>query len=209
MRNLIAAVVLSIVLSPAMAFAESTLDLYYGRVSTDPAIFTHTDSGGFTISTTDEFADRPAFGIRANNWFANHPNLGVSFDLSYFRPDGEVTAVDTLPLALLLSIRAPAPSTYPTRGNWFVYFSAGPALYMFDVHARLPFDYTFKGLGADFGLDARAGINWKVSDKMAIFVEYRHTRFDVDGTYEDFFGWVQESITMEIESDHINFGISF
>jgi opacity protein-like surface antigen len=209
MRKVIYITVFLLALSAHSAAAESSIDLYFGQVSTDSNQFTHTDSGGSVFSTTDSFSERPAFGIRASNWFASNPNLGIAFDLSYFRPDGEITAVDTLPLSLLLSIRVPAGEIYQARSKWFLYFSAGPALYLFDMHARLPYGDTFKGLGADMGLDARAGINWKASENTAIFIEFRHTRFDVDGTYEDFFGWSQESITMDIESNHINFGLSF
>ena len=209
MRYLVAVVMLLVAMSSSQASAESTFDLYYGQVSTEQGTFTYTDSGGFSVSTTDNFSERPAFGMRATNWFTGNPNLGIAVDMSYFRPEGQVTSVDTLPLSLLFAIRAPAGPTFPTRGNGFVYFSAGPSLFFFDVHARLPFDDTFKGLGADVGLDARAGINWRVTDDMAFFVEYRHTRFEVDGTYVGFFGWGSETITMEIESDHINFGISF
>ena len=209
MRKTALVAVFFLVASVHSASAESSIDLYFGQVSTDSNQFTHIDSGGFVFNTTDSFAERPAFGIRASNWLTSNPNLGIALDFSYFRPDGEVTAVDTLPLSLLLSIRVPNREAYQSRGKWFLYFSAGPALYLFDMHARLPYGDTFKGLGADLGLDARVGINWKISEKTAVFVECRHTRFDVNGTYEDIFGWVQESIAMDIESDHINFGLSF
>jgi len=209
MKKLLTMVLLLLTTLPAAAWAESSFDLYLGRVNTDPGTFTYTDSGGFTVSTTDNFSERPTFGMRAANWFAGTPNLGIAMDLSYFRPAGEVTSVDTLPLSLLFSIRASTGPTFPSPGKGFVYLSAGPSLFMFDVHARLPFDDTFKGLGADFGLDARAGINWRVTDTMALFIEYRHTRFEVDGTYVGYFGWGRETITMEVESDHFNIGISF
>lgn len=209
MKTIICVMLLGCCLLPAPVRAESSFDIYLGQVSTDTNRFTHTDSGGFTFSTSDSFDDGRAFGIRACNWAASHPALGLALDFSYFRPDGEVTAVDTLPLSLLFSLRAPSGSSGFAPPRSFFYLSLGPSLVLFDMHARLPVGDTFKGLGADLGLDARAGIKWRISGNAAFFIEYRHTRFDVDGTYEDVFGWVRESIAMTIESDHVNFGFSF
>lgn len=107
-------------------------------------------------------------------WFGQGAPVGLALDVSYFRPSEELHVA---PVSLLLFVRLPQP-----QEGWRpeLYAGAGPGLFVsvLDIDLDPPVNHRYADVSADLGLDVRAGLAWKVSQVLAMFIEYRFTHVE-------------------------------
>jgi opacity protein-like surface antigen len=200
----LAALVLA--LTPRAARAEWFLDAYAGWSMTERLDI---DIRGFSVpgvrvraSLLDvEPEDSPLFGVRAGYWFGFLPEVGLGLDVFYFQPDirrQRVTATASVSGRILdepISVAAAGPVRIPSadlpavvvagdlllrwrflqtpdipHGRLQPYLTLGPALLITD-----PDDY-----GTTLGLKVGGGLAWQLHRRLAVFAEYRFTRFTPD-----------------------------
>lgn len=149
----------------------------------------------------------PLGGVRAGYWFGFAPELGLAMDAFYFRPDvraqrvrarASVTAPTSLTGELFdepVTLSATGPTRIPSaeihagvlslevmvrwrllkapefpHGRVQPYLLVGPAALITD-----PEDF-----GVSIGFIAGAGVAWHLTRHLALFGEYRFTRFTPD-----------------------------
>jgi opacity protein-like surface antigen len=130
------------------------------------------------VSATDEVDYSTSFtvGVRVGYWFASAPWLGLALDISYLKPDPDLTM---FPISTLVMLRAPLLKSdeFP-HGRIQPYLGGGPGLFVTylatDLGAELggPANDT----SVDIGFDVRGGIAFQITREFAIFTEYRFTR---------------------------------
>jgi cytochrome c oxidase assembly factor CtaG/opacity protein-like surface antigen len=196
---------LSLVLlaTPAVASAEWFVDAYAGWSMTERA---DVDVGGISVAGVPvraslldvEPEDSPLFGVRAGYWFGFLPEVGLGVDVFYFRPDvrrQRVTATGTVSGRILdepLSVTVAGPVTIASadlpavvvggdlllrwrflqtpdipNGRLQPYITLGPALLVTDSD----------DLGTTLGFKVAGGFAWQFHRRLAVFGEYRFTRF--------------------------------
>jgi opacity protein-like surface antigen len=150
-----------------------------------------------------ELDDFTSYGLRIGRWFEAVPGFGLAVDLFRFAPDvstqtvrGSATAdlhgtIDDIPIniragvngrvrlgnvdipptiavsSLEVMLRRPllTSSAFP-NGRLQPYISAGPALLLTDIKPDVA-----------LGVKAGAGLVWRLSERIALFGEYRFTHF--------------------------------
>lgn len=178
-----------LVAAPAQASAEWFFDLYAGYAWTENSDLTITriNNAGVAIRTElldVEFDRSPVGGIRAGYWFGFAPFLGLGLDAFYFRPDiptqrarvkGSFVATtlnhEDVPAAVVgldLLLRWPLITSpdFP-YGRVQPYLTVGPSALISD-----PDDF-----GTSVGFKIGSGIAWQVTRHVAVFGEYRFTRY--------------------------------
>jgi opacity protein-like surface antigen len=194
---------LALVLWPDPARAEWFLDAYAGRSMTERTDIRIRDVSvaGVTVraSLLDvEPEDSPLYGLRAGYWFGALPEVGLGVDVFHFRPDirrQRVIATAAVSGRLFdepISVTAAGPVTIPSadlpavvvaadvllrwrflrsadipHGRLQPYLTLGPAFLVTD-----PDDY-----GTTLGFKVAGGLAWQLLRHLAIFGEYRFTRF--------------------------------
>lgn len=162
---------LTLLALPSMASAEWFLDGYVG------ASLTH--KGDFTFEAFDAEQERDAeykssavFGVRVGRWLEALPWLGVAGELSYFRPSADILVFPIT--ALVLARYGFLPDDEFKEGRLHVYGGLGGGLFITHLDGFLG---RFEGsdTSADFGLDTRLGVSYRVESSWAIFAEYRFT----------------------------------
>jgi opacity protein-like surface antigen len=192
----------------APAWAEWSFDVYMGG-----AFF---PNGDFTLenatSETADFKDTFVVGGRLGYWFQSVPYLGVAFDVSYLatEPSGGALrdAFDEVDLnRVLLSglarlrLQLLRSRTVP-QGHLEPYVAVGPLLSVAKLDVKVDDD-----TNTDIGLDARAGLNFRISRLIGVFAEYRLTwvdqtfRFSIDG--------VRSTVETDPTTHHLLGGLSF
>ncbi len=147
--------------------------------------------------------DFTPFGLRIGRWFETAPNIGLALDIFRFAPDVSVQTVRSsttgtftgdingtpinirvgintpvkvgdlnlpatvaiTPLELMLRLPLLTSSELP-HGRLRPYVSAGPALLLTDIKPEVA-----------LGIQAGAGLVWQLSQRIALFGEYRFTHF--------------------------------
>jgi opacity protein-like surface antigen len=199
-------VALVLVSTPGTGRAEWFLDAYAGWSTTERLDI---DIRGFSIpgvrvraSLLDvETEDSPLFGVRAGYWLGVLPEVGLGLDVFYFRPDirrQRVTATASVSGRIFgepISVSAAGPVDIPSadlpavviagdlllrwrflqtpdvpNGLLQPYLALGPALLVTD-----PDDY-----GTTLGLKVGGGLASQLHRRLALFAEYRFTRFTPD-----------------------------
>lgn len=161
------------------------------------------------VTVTDEvdYSNTFTVGLRVGYWFDSAPWLGLALDLSYFRPDPDVTV---FPVSALLLLRVPLLTSeeFPS-GRIQPYIGGGPAMFASSFAGDLGSDLGGRtsDTSFDIGLDARAGITFLFTPDFGIFFEYRMTRvspewnlrvLDMDAT-----------VKTDLNSHHVVGGITF
>jgi opacity protein-like surface antigen len=208
---------------PTFAWAEWFLDVYGGESSTkDASVTAEITSYGIAMATTTrsrtekvDFDVSFMMGGRLGYWFEKLPWLGVSFDLSYFKAEGEKAEFDVVPLSLLLMLRCPLfkNENFP-KGKLQPYAGVGPGYFFTNsrVNFRPALQDSVSGSSGEVGFDLRAGLAWQFHKHWAIFGEYRYTDVKIDFTQEDFlplFSGTDESMKTHLNTNHFFAGISY
>jgi opacity protein-like surface antigen len=200
---------------PLDASAEWFIDLFAGHTWTERSDLglTRIDRSGTAVRQElldVEFDGSAVAGVRAGYWFGFAPLLGLGVDAFFFRPDiptqlvrakgsavPVVLAGEDVPAAVVgldLFLRWPllASTDFP-HGRLQPYVTAGPSALITD-----PEDF-----GTSLGFKLGAGAAWHVTRRIALFAEYRFTRF----TPEVDTGNVRYET--DLNSHHVVGGISF
>jgi len=207
---------------PTLAGAEWFLDVYGGESTTQDARVTaevtrYSIFGSLSQSDAEEIDFDSSFTIggRLGYWFEKLPWLGVSFDVSYFKAEGEKAEFDVVPLSLLLMLRCPLfkNENFP-KGKLQPYAGAGPGYFFTNSRAnfRPALQDSVSGSSGEVGFDLRAGLAWQFHKHWAIFGEYRYTDVKIDFTQEDFlplFSGTDESMKTHLNTNHFFAGISY
>ncbi len=208
---------------PTFAWAEWFLDVYGGEASTkDASVTAEITSYGIVMATTTrsrtekvDFDASFTMGGRLGYWFEKLPWLGVSFDVSYFKAEGEKAEFDVVPLSLLLMLRCPLfkNENFP-KGKLQPYAGVGPGYFFTNsrVNFRPALQDSVSGSSGEVGFDLRAGLAWQFHKHWAIFGEYRYTDVKIDFTQEDFlplFSGTDESMKTHLNTNHFFAGISY
>jgi len=129
-----------------------------------------------TVADAVNYSTTYAFGLRAGYWFDSARWLGLAVDLSYIRPDPDLTV---FPLSTLLMLRVPLLTSdeFPS-GRVQPYLGGGPGLFMSHFAGDLGSDLGGRtsDTSIDVGLDVRGGITFLFTREFGFFAEYRMTR---------------------------------
>jgi len=212
------------------AWGEGFFDLYVGATKNNRAdvnVSETTSSGTTSASASIDLPSSTEFGIRVGAWGDSTYNwLGMGIDLGYLHADGPGVDIDAFPMSILLALRAPLfPTPDRPGGRLQPYAMAGVSLYITDVSVQLdgmggssyqmswPWPYSFNSSSTDkvYGPYLAAGLSWQAARNLAVFGEYRYTRFDVgfDTTDSFLFPTANGRVDTTIRSDRILFGISY
>jgi opacity protein-like surface antigen len=211
------------VMIPKISTAEWFLDVYGGKSTTQHASVSAevTSYGLFMATTTTSHTEKVdldssfTMGGRLGYWSEKLPWLGVSFDLSYFKAEGEKAEFDVVPLSLLLMLRWPLfkSENFP-KGKLQPYAGVGPGYCFTDsrVNFRPTLQHSVSGSSGEIGFDVRAGLAWQFHKHWAIFGEYRYTDVKIDLKQEDYlaiFSGTDESMKTHLKTNHFLAGISY
>ena len=163
-----------------------------------------------------DFDSDVTLGLRTGVWLESYPQFGLAVDLSYFNSDANNANFSVVPISFLLMARMPVmvSAKFP-NGRMQPYLAVGPSLMLYDFEI----DVTPVGgrkideNSESLGFDLRGGLLWQVTDKIAIFTEYRYTHLEVDFDADDSY-WILPSLyELEVETDldthHVLMGMSF
>ena len=140
----------------------------------------------------------------------------------YIRADGPGVDIDAFPFSLLLALRAPLfPTPDRPGGRLQPYAMAGVSFYIVDISAQvdgmggssLKGSWPVLGGSGDkvWGPYLAAGLAWQLARNLAIFGEYRYTKFDVgfDTTNSIILPTMNGRVDTTVTSDTLLFGLSF
>ena len=209
---------------PMTSSAEWMTGGYLGYSVSDDEDISLNANGVRQGTTQFDFDDSFTLGYRLGYWFESAPWLGISGDISYFRPDvefdficagsgpcnedqsfilGETGKFDIIPITPLLMLRIPlaADETFP-KGKFQPYVAAGPGIFFssWDIN-------NFDDSDARIGWDARAGIAAMVAHNFAVFAEYRYT--EVEFTFDEHVGGIQYSMETNLNTHHYTIGLFY
>lgn len=211
---------LSLTFAAAPASAERFIDIYGGTHSTDDGEVSVTEQSFLgqpqNHSKTLEFDNGSVFGGRYGVWFEYAPWLAFAGDISYFKSEAEESEITMIPVSVLAMVRYSMFTSpqYP-YGRVQPYIGAGPSLMLYD----LEIDLSEKGGGSfnesssDLGVDLRAGLSLQLTEKVALFGEYRYTHVELDYDSDEDELYVPLFYDLEIDTDmtthHFLFGLSY
>jgi len=164
-----------------------------------------------------EYSYSPEIGFRYTFWGTY---IGLAFDISAFFPgsseDEEFISYEVIPLSLMLMLRWPLfKSENAPRGRLQPYIGIGPSYVTYNFKVNYS---AYKSPGQSDGdgdavtwEDLRAGLNWQISRRHSIFLEFRYTKFDINaGDEHDVLGIKRTiEIQTELENLHALIGYSF
>ena len=211
-RLAILATALSVsILASGGARAEGFFDVYVGGSFTDDATIRESVGGPATTQTT-RFKDSVIGGLRGGGWIRPWPWLGFAGEISYFRPDDDATRADihVIPISLLVMFRVPIfRSDDLPGGRLQPYVGVGPALFLSVIRSRnfMGSGLNFVSVDASVGSDVHAGVKVQILSWLAVFAEYRHTRFDAN--WDDKVTGGNAKITTEFATNHFQMGVGF
>jgi hypothetical protein len=215
---------LLLIVAHGNARAEGFFDFYAGAARNNEAdvSVSETTSSGTTSAAASIDLSSTEFGARFGAWHPTYDWIGLGMDLGYFHSDGPGVDVTALPMSILLALRAPLfPTPERPGGRLQPYAMAGASFYITDISVQIdgmggssfqsswPWPTTYKD--PVVGPYLAAGLAWQPTKSLAIFGEYRHTRFDVDfdTTNSLFFPTANGRVETTIRSNRILFGISY
>jgi hypothetical protein len=169
--------------------------------------------------------DSFTLGYRIGYWLEPLPWLGLSVDISYFRPDVEFELIyedcegkpailkntgefDIVPISPLLMLRIPlgVNQEFP-KGRFQPYVAFGPSIFI------SWFDFVnFDDSDVEIGWDARAGIAAMVAYNIAVFAEYRYT--DAEFVLDEHLlvqgvGGIRNELEIDLDTHHFTVGIFY
>lgn len=167
------------------ARAEMFLDLYAGRARTDDARISI--QGPVQLSEEVDFDHSTMYGLRFGGYMDSLKPLGLALDISHFEaatgPPDIALDIDLVPVSVLLMIRVPllTDEDFP-GGHVQPYIAAGPsaAFYELEIDLGPPVNERISDWDVDGGWDFRAGLAVPLAPNLALFGEYRRTRYEID-----------------------------
>ena len=190
------------------ARAEGFIDVRLGAAMTESGTL-EVGSGGTSTRRRVAFDDSFSTGVRGGYWIDPLPWLGLALDASYFNPD-EASGVAPLdlhvvPLSALLMLRLPllGDDVCP-NGRIQPYGAIGPGLFLTIAEES---STDFVAASADVGLDVRGGVNIQILRWLAVFAEYRYTRYEA-GLDDDVLG-IPVDFKVDFDTHHIGGGVGF
>ena len=173
MRRAVLSIVVPAVLLllSSTAHAEWFVDGYLGAALTMDDELTFTT---FNIERKQDvnYKSSAVFGVRVGRWFESLPWLGVAVDGSFFRPTEDINVVPLT--ALVLARYGFLRDAEFKDGRLHTYAGLGGGLFFSSVDGALGFQ-SASDSSVDFGLDARAGVSYRIETNWALFFEYRFT----------------------------------
>jgi opacity protein-like surface antigen len=202
----VATLVLILAGSTAPALAEGFVDLYVGAGVTRDSDFKVEVAGAGSDTQRFEWSTSPTAGGRCGFWLTTPEWLGLAIDASVFVPDGDLAV---FPLSALVMLRLPLlkGQDFP-RGRLHPYIAAGPGVFISDLSGDLgDAGGEVSDTSVDVGVDARAGLAFSITKAVALFAEYRFTRFEPEFTL-NILGVRTRSETT-LETHHVLGGVGF
>lgn len=195
--------------TPAPTQAEWSFEAYIGGAFLPEGDLQELD--GLGRSTTN-FDDAFLVGGRLGYWLHGVPYLGVALDVSYYATELEAltsrqrlasTDLNRVLLSGLARLRLPLlQSRIVPQGHLEPYIAAGPTLAV----ANLDLD-DIDDSQEDIGIDARGGLNVRLTRTVGIFAEYRYTW--IEQTFKFSRAGLQSLIETDPSTHHILGGLSF
>ena len=206
MRRLtvLAATVLAVLaLATSTASAEWFLDGYIGASLTSKDEITFTT---FNVEREQDVSYKSSaiFGARVGKWFEGLPWLAVAFDVSHFRPTGDILV---FPLTALALARYGFLSDEEFKeGRLHVYGGLGGGLFISHLDGPIGFQEG-SDTSLDIGLDVRAGVSYRIESNWAAFFEYRFTHVSPTFDITPFGGTTPADTTFN--TNHFVLGLSY
>ncbi len=197
------------ILSSGGARAEGFFDVYLGGSFTDDATTRVSTMG----PATTQFEDSVIGGLRGGGWIRSWPWLGFAGEISYFRPDADsalgAADIHVIPISALVMLRVPIfRSDDLPGGRLQPYVGVGPAVFISVI--RVPDFFViedFIGVDASVGSDVHVGMKVQILSWLAVFAEYRHTRFDAN--WDDKLTGGNAKIRTKLATNHFQMGLGF
>ncbi|MCG6917135.1 MAG: porin family protein [Deltaproteobacteria bacterium] len=183
-------------------------DLYAGGVVPEDGNV-NGEASPFGVSISDsakaDYDNTYVVGGRVGFWSPGNNWIGLALDVSYFELEAEGTETKVLPVSALVILRYPGDRLQP-------YMGIGGGVFFTDTKVDIQLsgqNKNFSDTAADFGLDTRAGLAWRLSKGLAIFGEYRFTYFEADYSDKINSGGTESDVNIEIDSKVHYFLIGF
>lgn len=187
-RSVIALCVILLCLSHVAVRGEGYVAIYAGPNRTQNHDLVATESfrnGGFQkIKTRIDFHASQTVGVRVGGWLDGALWLGGAVDFSGYRAEGDVLRdADIFSTSFLFMLRAPLwRSESAPNGRIRPYLGVGPSIFLSDfmVDLKPTFSRRFgeSPLDIALGIDARAGIDVLITERVSLFAEFRYTHFN-------------------------------
>jgi outer membrane protein with beta-barrel domain len=190
--GIVTGALLSLLLTAPPASAQWFADVYLEGAYTQRSDVTIKSPTGDTTIPHERFNTSSGYGGRFGYWFESARYLGLSLDVSHFRPDTVPGALKRLdlyetPLSFDLMLRWPLLTTEEIpQGRLQPYLTVGPAVALAEAKDTSNFTPTDQ-YKTDFpiGVQGGVGLAWQLYSHVAIFVEYRFTHFRPEFTFRN------------------------
>lgn len=148
-----------------------------------------------TDSTKANYDNKFTFGGRFGYWSTDAGWAGFALDVSYLKLDSSGIKTHVIPVSPLAMFRYPGKRLQP-------YIGVGPGIFLSDIDVDIQLsgeDKKFSDQHVDVGLDARAGLSWRVFQRIAVFAEYRFAYYK--GNYDDNVSDAGTTTKVKIDTD--------
>jgi hypothetical protein len=202
-----AALILASILMTVMpVYAEGFIDFYVGAAITRDSD-QKVSAPGFSDTSPIDWDTSVTAGGRFGFWFESLEWVGLALDVSFFRPDKDITVFPVSALAMLrLPLLKDNDKGFP-HGRLQPYIAAGPGLFISRADGDLGTFGSVSDTSLDLGVDVRGGLAFLITKNIAAFAEYRFTHvkpefgFDVAG--------VKFKTETTLDTHHIVGGVGF
>jgi len=199
------------VLQSVPVFAGNSLQVYAGTANTrETAVDIDVTNAVPPLSEQVQVSDHyRTVGARYVHWLHTTPWLGLAAEVSHFHVESAEASIGLVPVCASLSVRGVGGTFEPYGG-----VGVCAANYEIDVPASVGLVEAISDLSIASGWDLRAGVSHAFSTRIAGFLEYRYTRFDIEyehrtsavppGTAS-----VDERVSARPASDHLLAGLAY
>ena len=192
-------------------FAGNTVQVYAGVADTrETAVDIDVANAVPPLSEQVQVSDHyRTVGARYVHWLRAKPSLGLAAEVSHFHVESAEASIGLVPVCASLLVRRAGTTFEPYGGAGIC-----AANYEIDVPASTGLLEAVSDLGIASGWDLRAGVSHTFGPRIAGFLEYRYTRFDIE--YEHRTNPVppstasaSERIVARPASDHLLAGLAY
>ena len=208
-------VVVSLLSMVSTSYAERSLDIVSGNVST-----ASTDvyvERRYVLGSPDKetrnvnFGDTSYLGARYTWWGEQQPHLGIAGEVSYYSvEDGQSVDLDILTLSFqgLVRGRLYTSEMFP-NGRLQPYLGAGVFYATADVSIdfRPEIPSVVDGLSEDMTIGFMLGAKFQITERIGLFIERRDIDFGLSDEGESFLS--NESVRVKLDSTYSLLGISW
>jgi len=192
-------------------FAGNTLQVYAGTANTrETAVNIDVDNAIPPLNEQVQVSDHyRTVGTRYVHWLRAKPWLGLAAEVSHFHVESAEASIGLVPVCASLSVRRVGDTFEPYGG-----VGVCAANYEIDVPASVGLVEAVSDLSIASGWDLRAGVSHAFSARIAGFLEYRYTRFDIEYEHRTnpvppSTASVDERIAARPASDHLLAGLAY